>query len=35
VIASFSIYMPSFRFTNQIKENMISTAIHVAHKISE
>ncbi|TKB99209.1 IclR family transcriptional regulator domain-containing protein [Pedobacter cryophilus] len=35
VIASFSIYMPSFRYNEKLKENMINTAIDVANKISE
>ena len=35
VVASFSIYMPSFRFNEAFKNTMIKTAIEVAQKISE
>jgi DNA-binding IclR family transcriptional regulator len=35
VIASFSIYMPSFRYNDLLKEKMIATAKEVAHRISE
>lgn len=34
VIASFSIYMPSFRFNNQIKNQMISSAIVTGKALS-
>ncbi|MDA9554609.1 hypothetical protein N9R54_00105 [Pelobium sp.] len=35
VIASFSVYMPSFRYNELSKEKMMATAKEVAHKISE
>lgn len=34
-IASFSVYLPSFRFNNTIKEDMIKTALDFAKKMSE
>ena len=35
VIASFSVYLPSFRFTESFREKMIQTAIKAGEEISE
>jgi DNA-binding IclR family transcriptional regulator len=34
VVASLSIYMPSFRFSEAMRKKMIQTAVHVSNRIS-